>query len=328
MFIIMKITKIIFPLFILLALSLTACGDDNKTDKQTKKVAIVQMVDNTSFEEIRKGFITQLRAHGYDESEMTFYIKDAQGDASVLNTIAQEVTSGEYDVVAAIATQAAQALVNMDSNLPTFFMCVIDPLGARLTTSLEKPDRNATGTSNHVPIIETFEMAKKITPDVKTFGLLYTPAEANAVSVINAVKEYFDATGIPYKEAIIANAAEAQQAAQSLVGSVDAIYVPVDATAQSAMPSIAEVVREAGIPLYCSSIANVVSGAFATLSTPEIVLGEVAADMVHNHLNGTAIVDIPMQVVPATEIVINEKTANSLGITIPKELGAKLIKAN
>ncbi len=319
---------LLMALGILCLTFLSACNESNTTSEKTLKVAIVQMVDNSTFEEIRRGFIQQLRDLGYDESKMTFYLKDAQGDATVLNTIAQEVTSGDYDIIAAVATQAAQALVNMDSNQPTFFMCVIDPLGARLTNSLEKPDRNATGTSNHAPIIETFELAKKITPEIKTYGLLYTPAEANAVSVIKAVKEYFDANGIPYKEAIIANAAEAQQAALSLVGNVDAIYVPVDATAQSAMPSIAEVVREAGIPLYGSSVSNVLSGAFATLSTPEIVLGEVAADMVHSYLNGTAIEDIPMQVVPATTIVINQKTADAIGIAIPEELNATIVAGN
>ncbi len=320
----MKSLKIL-PLMLIALLGLVACGEKQENNADVKNVAIVQIIDNSAFAEMREGFINQMRANGYTEDKMKFHYKDAQGDASVLNTIAQEVTSGNYDFLVAIATPAAQALVNMESEKPTFFISIMDPLGSRIITDLQNPDKNSTGTSNEIPHTKIFELAKQLTPEVASYGLIYCPNEVNALSVIKAAKIYLDANNIPYKEAVVPTAGEAQQAAQSLIGSVDAIFVPVDSVLQSVMPSVAEVAVEAKKPLYGCSVTNVISGAFATLATEDSVLGAEAANMATKYLNGTAITDIPVEVVPATKLVINKKTADAIGIEIPADQGIILV---
>ncbi len=319
----MKKCKIILSMLIAL-LGLVACGE-KQDNTEVKNVAIVQIIDNTAFTDMRNGFIAYMRANGYDENKMLFHYKDAQGDATVLNTIAQEVTSGNYDFLVAIATPAAQALVNMDSSIPTFFISIMDPLGARIISDMQKPDKNATGTSNEIPHVKIFELADKLTPEVQSYGLIYCPNEVNAVKTIEATKEYLNSRNIPFKEAVITNPGEAQQAAQSLVSDVDAIFVPVDSVLQSAMPAVAEVAKEAQKPLYCSSVANIMSGAFATVATADTVLGEQAAHMAIQYLNGTKISDIPVEIVPATQFVVNKTTADTLGIEIPSDQGIILV---
>ncbi len=320
----MKLNKLLLTIIALLALALVACGE--KEDSNVINVAIVQIIDNSAFTEMREGFIDQMRANGYSEKDMVFHIKDAQGDATVLNSIAQEVVNGDYDVLVAIATPAAQALVNLESEKPVFFISIMNPIGARLTSSLTKPDKNSTGSSNEVPHSKIFELSKNLTPEVKSYGLLYSPNEVNAVTVINEAKKYLNANNIPYQEAIIASAGEAQQAALSLADSVDAIFVPVDSIVQSAMASIAEVAIEAKLPLYSCSLTNIMSGAFATLATADSVLGSSVADMVTEYLNGALVADMPVAIVPATELFINADTAESINVSIPEELNATLIK--
>ena len=98
-----------------MAVGITACssssegttegGDENKTT-----IGIVQMADNGAFTDMREGFIAQMNANGYDDSNTEFLYRNAQGDASNLNTICQQMVSDGVDLVATIATPATQAM--------------------------------------------------------------------------------------------------------------------------------------------------------------------------------------------------------------------------
>lgn len=74
-----------------------------------------------------------------------------------LNTICQEMVDNGMDLVVTIATPASQAMVNLESDIPVFFISVSNPVGARIISDMEKPDKNATGTSNAIPVNEIFD---------------------------------------------------------------------------------------------------------------------------------------------------------------------------
>lgn len=309
-------------ILISLLFTVTACGNtEQSSDKLT--IGIVQLTDNGAFEDMREGFIQELADKGYGEDNVTLVYKNAQGDATNLNTICQEMVDSQVDLVAAIATPAAQAMVALESDIPVIFISVGNPVGAGVITEMEHPDKNATGTSNAIPVNEIFELAQELTPQVQTYGLLYATNEVNSVTTIKNAKAYLDEQGLQYVEKVVTNSAEVQQAAQSLVGSADAIFVPNDSVIQAAMPLVAEVARDAKIPVYGSSAVMVDSGAFATVAITDTEIGAISADMAVQYLEGTAIADIPAQVVPANAIVINETTANLLDITFSDDLKAK-----
>ncbi len=309
-------------ILISLLFTVTACGNtEQSSDKLT--IGIVQLTDNGAFEDMREGFIQELADKVYGEDNVTLVYKNAQGDATNLNTICQEMVDSQVDLVAAIATPAAQAMVALESDIPVIFISVGNPVGAGVITEMEHPDKNATGTSNAIPINEIFELAQELTPQVQTYGLLYATNEVNSVTTIKNAKAYLDEQGLQYVEKVVTNSAEVQQAAQSLVGSADAIFVPNDSVIQAAMPLVAEVARDAKIPVYGSSAVMVDSGAFATVAITDTEIGAISADMAVQYLEGTAIADIPAQVVPANAIVINETTANLLEITFSDDMKAK-----
>lgn len=313
--------------------TLTACsGSDNNAqsdagdngDGEKLTVGIVQLIDNGAFEDMREGFIQELSDKGYGEDKVEIVYKNAQGDATNLNTICQEMIDSQVDLIATIATPATQAVVAMESDIPVVFIAVSDPLGAGVITDMEHPDKNATGTSNAIPISDIFQLSDELTPGMQTYGLLYCTNEVNSVNTVKQAKEYLDAQGLSYVEQIVTNSSEVQQAAQSLVGQVDAIFVPNDSVIQAAMPLVAEVARDAKIPVYGSSAVMVTSGAFATVAITDTEIGAISADMAMQYLEGTAIADIPALVVPANAIVVNEQTAETLGITFSDEQKEKL----
>lgn len=302
----------------LLAGSMTGCGKEKENDKLT--VGIVQLVENGAFEDMREGFIARMRELGYTEDTLEFDYKNAQGDATNLNTICQNMVSSKVDMVVTIATPPAQAMVNQESDIPVVFISVSNPVGAGIISDMAKPDKNATGTSNAIPVSDIFALSDQLTPGVKTYGFLYATSEINSLTTIESAKAYCDANNIAYEEAVVTNSSEVQQAAQSLVGKADAIFVPNDSVIQNAMAQVAEVAKDAKIPVYGSSAVMVDSGAFATIAISDTEIGAISADMADQYFKGTKIEEIPSVVVPATDTVINKTTADAIGVVLSDDV--------
>lgn len=324
-----KITKTLtlLALSLCLMLSLIGCGGapaDGAVDEKLT-VGVVQLIDNGAFEDMSEGFIARLQELGYTEDKCEIYYKNAQGDAANLNAICQEMVDKDVDLIAAIATPAAQAAVNLQSDIPVVFISVSNPTGAGIITDMAHPDKNATGTSNAIPVSEMFKLADRLTPGCQTYGLLYTTGEINAVTTINDAKAYMDANGIKYVEKVVSNSSEVQQAAQSLVGSVDAIFCPNDSVVQAAMPQIAQIAREAKIPVYGSSAVMVNSGAFATISISDTEIGAISADMADQILKGTPVSEVPAKVVDVFTTVINQNTADAIGASLSDDVKANAV---
>ena len=300
-----------------MATGMAACGSSSEKSSGKIKVGVIQLIENGAFNDMKDGFIEELRAKGYTEDKCDIVVKSAQGDTATLNTICQEMVDSRMDLVATIATPATQAMVNMDSDIPVVFISVSAPVAAGVTSSMEKPDKNATGTSNAIPVSDIFNLSDSLTPGNKTYGLIYNTGEVNSVNTVKDAKSYLDGKGLKYVEAVVTNSSEIQQAAESLVGSVDAIFVPNDSVVQSGMAQITEITRKNKIPVYACSATTVQSGAFATVAMNDKQIGSQSADMAVEILGGRKVADVPSVVVPASGTVITQNTMEALGVTIP-----------
>ena len=300
-----------------MATGMAACGSGSEKSSGKIKVGVIQLIENGAFNDMKDGFIEELRAKGYTEDKCDIVVKSAQGDTATLNTICQEMVDSRMDLVATIATPATQAMVNMDSDIPVVFISVSAPVAAGVTSNMEKPDKNATGTSNAIPVSDIFNLSDSLTPGNKTYGLIYNTGEVNSVNTVKDAKSYLDGKGLKYVEAVVTNSSEIQQAAESLVGSVDAIFVPNESVVQSGMAQITEITRKNKIPVYACSATTVQSGAFATVAMNDKQIGSQSADMAVEILGGRKVADVPSVVVPASGTVINQNTMEALGVTIP-----------
>ena len=313
---------------------MTGCGQGSKAPAESAasqsgdpyEVAIVQLVDNSAFTEMIDAFEGKMRDLGYTEDQMTFDVKNAQGDMSTLNTICAELKNADYDLIVPIVTPATQAVVNQELKAPVVFISVTDPVGAGIMSALDTPDKNATGTSNIVPVDEIFKLAETLTPGIKNIGVLYCSGEKNAVQTVEKAKAFFDANGYTCHETTVASSAEVQQAAQSLAASgVDAIYVPIDSTVQSAMAQVVEAANNAGIPVYGSDPVMVKSGALACVSVSNTQLGQRSAEMADEILKGKPVSQIPAEAMSNYNYVVSQSAADVLGITLPEDGSVTII---
>ncbi len=322
-----RITKAVALLLaIFAAFALTGCQEEGSpASSDTINLGIIQLIENGAFADMRQGFTERMRELGYEEDELNIDYKNAGGDAATLNSICQTMVSGKKDVIVTIATPPTQAIVNMESGIPVFFIAVSSPVQAGVISDMARPDKNATGTSNAIPVEENFKLSDQLTPGCQTYGLVYSAGEINAVRTIEEAKAYMDSVGLSYKEVVVTASSEVQQAAQSLIGSVDAFFIPNDSMVQSALPQLAEVAKDAKIPVYGSSAVMIASGAFATISTDDITIGKMTADMVHEYLSGKSIEEIPAITLSEFTMVINKTTAEAIGAELSDEILQKAV---
>lgn len=314
-----KLLRIFVSLFLIggIILSLSACSDKSNV----KKIGIVQIVEHPSLNTIRESFVSQLEKEGFkDGDNIAIDYQNAQGDQTNLKTICQKFANKKYDLIVAIATPSALAAAGETQDIPVLFSACTDPVGSGLVDNLDKPGKNVTGTSDAVSAEQIMNLAKRMTPDIKTIGALYNSGEANSISVINDLKEYAKVNGMEVVEATVTNSSEVQQAVLSLADKADAIFSPIDNTVASAMPVVTQVANKKKIPVYVGADSMVKDGGLATYGINYPVLGKETAYMAVEILNGKNAGDIPVRMMTEMDIYINKNTADAIGITIPADV--------
>jgi putative ABC transport system substrate-binding protein len=287
---------------------------------ETKKVAITQIVEHPALDACRKGVEEELKAQGI---EVTWSYESAQGNPGTAAQIARKFVGDAPDAIVAISTPSAQAVVAATKDIPVIFTAVTDPVGAKLIENTDKPGGNVTGMTDLSPIPQHLALIGRITPNAKKIGVIYNPGEANSVTLVNLVKQHAPANQLTIVEAAAPRSNDVLAAARSLVGKVDAIYVPTDNTVVSALEGVIKTGIENKIPVYAGDTDSVPRGAIAALGFNYYDVGRQTGAIVARVLKGEKPGDIAVQGVEKTELAVNPKSAEAMGVTIPAEVIAE-----
>lgn len=285
------------------------------------RVGVTQIVEHPALDAARQGFIDRLAELGYEEgTDVVYDIQSAQGDFGTALTIAQKFAADGVDLVLAIATQAAQAAAQVLRDTPILITAVTDPVAAELVDSIERPGTNVTGTSDLTPVRAQLELLTMLAPSARRVGVIYNAGEVNSVVQVNLAKAAAADLGLEVVEATAANSSEVLSAAQSLVGRVDALYVPTDNTVVSAIESVVLVAERARLPLIAGEDLSVEQGALATVGIDYYQLGRQTADMALRVLQGENPAEMSIEYQNEINLVVNLSAAQRMGVTIPEDL--------
>lgn len=301
---------------------LGGCGSNNQATSDQKVVGIVQLVEHDALDAANKGFRDALKERGYEEGKnLKIDNQNAQADQSNLQNIGQRFVSNHVDLIYAIATPAAQTVANLTKDIPIVGSAITDYVGAKLVKSNDVPGGNVTGTSDMNPIKDQVDLLIKLCPDAKTIGCVYTSSEVNSEIQFKAMKEYAESKGLKVEAATISNVNDIQQAAQSLVGKVDAFYLPTDNVIASSMPTLISVTEAAKKPVICGESNMVKAGGLATYGVDYYELGRQSGFMAADILDGKSKpADMKIEFAKVLKAVVNKANADKLGITIPADV--------
>ena len=324
----MMLSKKMRALAAVMALTMAAgvlggCGGDKKEEtaaKKTANVGIVQLVEHASLDAANKGFVDGLAANGFKEGEnITFDKHNAQADQSNLQNIAHRFVSNKVDLICAIATPAAQTCANATKDIPIVATAVTDYEAAKLVAKNDKPGGNVTGTSDMNPIKEQLDLLLKLVPDAKVVGTIYSSSEVNSQMQVDLLKKYAAERGVEIKEATVSSVNDIQQAAQSIIGDIDCLYLPTDNVMASAVPTLISVTEPAKLVMTCGWPDT--EGSVAVIGIDYYELGKQTGEMAAKILKGEAKpADMAVETQKQFKVTINKAVADRLGYTIPEEV--------
>ncbi|HFQ5227183.1 TPA: ABC transporter substrate-binding protein [Vibrio vulnificus] len=296
---------------------------------KTAKVAVSQIVEHPALDATRQGLLDGLKAKGYVEGKnLEFDYKTAQGNPAIAVQIARQFVGESPDVLVGIATPTAQALVSATRSIPVVFTAVTDPVGAKLVKSMEQPGKNVTGLSDLSPVSQHVDLIKELLPNAKAIGVVYNPGEANAVTLVELLKKSAAEKGLKVVESTALKSADVQSATQAIAAKSDVIYAPTDNTVASAIEGMIVAANQAKKPVFGGATSYVEKGAIAGLGFDYYQVGVQTADYVVAILEGQEPGKLDVKVATGSDLVVNQGTAEKLGITIPASVLSRATDVN
>jgi putative ABC transport system substrate-binding protein len=313
--------KILF-FFVLVSIIIFYClknpivQDKNTSNKPI--VAITQIAPHPSLDAIRQGILDEL-AHQHTSVEIIY--ENAQGNITLAAQIANKFVSLNPKVIVSITTPSTQAVYNVAQkyHIPVVYSAVSDPVAAKLVDSATKVGAGIAGVCDFSPIQQQIDLILAIQPNLKKLGVLYNAAEANSVALIEKLDILIKAHDIELVKVAAANTQEVSSAAASLIGKVDALYIPNDNTIVSSLESVIKMIDQK-MPIYAADPQSVIRGCLASAAYGQYEIGRETGKVLVKVLEGVAPETIPMQTLTKVEFTLNQEVADKLGLTFPSSL--------
>ncbi|MGY4689484.1 ABC transporter substrate-binding protein [Salibacterium sp. K-3] len=329
---------------ILSAAVLTACGQDEENtgsgggesasedsqsseetepaEEETVQVGATQIVEHPSLDAAYEGFKQGLEDNGYTEGENIEYdLQNAQDDMNNAQTIANNFVADGVDLIFANSTPSAQSAKQASSETPIIFTSVTDAVEAGLMEDPESPGELITGVMDLHPeaIDMTVDFIAENFPG-SSVGLVYNSGEQNSVTQVEEVQAAMEDTDLEAVTRSVSSSAEVQQAADSLVGEADVMYIVTDNTVVSALESVVGVANDQDIPLVVSEPDSLARGGFVTYGINYEEIGHRAGEMAAQVLDGEKSPDeIPAEHPQDMQLMINREAAEEQGVEIKEE---------
>jgi putative tryptophan/tyrosine transport system substrate-binding protein len=268
-------------------------------------------------------FVDALRNHGWiDGKNLTIDVRFSQPADRLPASVADLIALGP-DVLVAAGPAAAKALQSATATVPIVFVAVGDPVALSLVQSLSRPGGNITGLATMVPddfLGKRVEILRELVPGASKIAVLSNPknplhrlalADPRTTQNLGVAVTVVEATTAEELDVAFASAA-----AQHAAGIVDL----GDALTFIEAPRVIALAAKHHLPANYLFPSNAAKGGLSVYGPELNDLFHRASDYVDKILKGTKPSDLPVERPTKFVFVINMKTANALGLTVPPSL--------
>ncbi|MGO1580669.1 MAG: ABC transporter substrate-binding protein [Peptoniphilaceae bacterium] len=320
---------------IILMLALVGCRENDISEKEDGllkneskekiKIGLIKYTDHISLDAARDGFLEGLEEDGI---EIELIEESANGDISLISTIAQKLKSQKVNLIYAISTPAAQGSKRVIDDIPIVFSAVTDPIGAGIVDNLEKPSGNITGVTDYVNPSSQVDEFLNLYPNIKTFGVLYNTSEQNSEIQVEELEKVLSEKNIKLEKMGVNNINDIAQGIEALSNKIDALFALTDNMVANAAPVVSESLLKYKIPSLSAEEGQVKNGLLISQGINYKEQGKQAAKIAIQILNGKEIKDLPVENNKINKKIVNEKTAKALNLDLNNEVfkNAELIK--
>jgi putative tryptophan/tyrosine transport system substrate-binding protein len=295
--------------------------------QQTGKVFRIGLLANISLAEpegarLWGAFIQGLRDLGYVEGQnVTIELRSSEGKYDRLPALAAELVRLKVDVIVVPADQNALAAEHATRAIP--IVMIGNPIGSGLVANLARPDGNITGLSVLAPEIvgKQLELLKELIPRVSSVTVLWNPTNPGHSHSLEEARIAARSLGIELQVSGVRGPDEFEGAFAAMTRArVGAVLVLLDGMFLLHQSRIVELAAKSRLPAMYSGRSDVTGGGLMAYAASLPDIFRRAATYVDKILKGAKPRDLPIEQPTKFEFVINLKTAQALGLTIPQSL--------
>lgn len=311
----------------LLALAMSACGSGSSAGAggtsaassacSPIRIGILQIVQANVLDATVSAFEAELAAK-MAPCQVSFDLKDAQGQQSLITSLANTFAASDDTAFAAIGTDAVTALAQQVKDKPVFAIAMTDPVGAKVAKSMDAPGGNVTGSTDYVDPSVLLKQIMTIAPAPKRIGTIFTPSDENMQAWVSALKAAAASyPGLKIVEAPVTGIAQVPSAALSLAGQASVELIGPDTAAFGALSAIGATAKSNKIPVYLVGGDPTTPGILASVGPDYPTVGRLAADAAAKVIKGTPAGQVPFGKPSGVEFEVNKATMTALAITLP-----------
>ncbi|TMH34112.1 MAG: ABC transporter substrate-binding protein [Betaproteobacteria bacterium] len=265
-----------------------------------------------------------LRDRGYTPgANILIEYRFGDGTNAETSRLAREIVKLNVDVIVAGGGRATQVMQAVTNRIPIVMTSASDPVGTGLVTSLAHPGGNTTGTSivSWELFAKRVELLRQVLPNVSRVAVLinrFNPAPAGAWNEALAAASKL---GVTLQRIDVQGAADFDEAFATMVkGRAEALIVVQSTIFETSPYRIQQLAITNKIPAIYGLRTSADAGGLLSYGPNVPDLYRYAAVYVDKILKGARPADLPVEQPTKFELVINMKTAKSLGLTIPQSL--------
>ena len=243
------------------------------------------------------------------------------GDADKARTFARELIAMTPDVIVPSTNQVTRILQQETRTIPIVFAFVGDPVGSGFVTSLASPGKNITGFANFENSIggKWLELFKEIAPRAKHAGFIFNPDAAPNVGFFHAAQAAAAPLAMKLTSLSVRDAADIEQDVTAFAAEPNGgLIVAPHAVTPGNRRLIIDLAARHRLPAVYSDRSFAESGGLLSFGNNTAILFGRAASYVNLILRGAKPADLPVQLPTNFELVVNLKTAKTLGLTLPE----------
>lgn len=268
-----------------------------------------------------------LRAFGYVEGQnLIVEYRSADGRNERLPALVSELLRLNLDLIVVRGTPEIVAVKNANSKIPIVMSAVVDPVGLGLAASLNHPGGNFTGMSSMVTELEAkrLEILREIVPAMKRMALLGDFRNSAVAMQWDEVQTAARSLALEVERFDVRSSEDISRAFEVAIGDhVDAIRIGIDGTTRPNRGLIIELASKYQLPAIYAAREFAIDGGLIAFAADYADLYLRTASIVDKVLKGANPAEIPVEQPTKFELVVNLKTAKSLGLTIPYVLVAR-----
>jgi putative tryptophan/tyrosine transport system substrate-binding protein len=240
--------------------------------------------------------------------------------------LAADLVTRKVDVIAAVGgSDEAFVAKNATSTIPVVFSTGADPVETGLAASLAQPGGNLTGVTNLTQLLwqKRVELIAELVPQTRVIGLLLNPDRAQVGRVIDSVQHGANAKGLQLEILRAGTEAEIDAAFATAVQRHIGAVVVSDPLFDSRSAQVVALAAHHAVPTIYISRKYVADGGLISYGAISTTVYHLVGSYVGRILNGAKPADLPVQQPTRFELVINLKTAQALGLTVPPAILAR-----